>query len=50
MTHAVLRQQPGFVRDALLERPGEPGQSVIVTVAEWQNRAVTEGAPPRWRR
>ena len=25
MTHAVLRQQPGFVRDALLEHPGEPG-------------------------
>ncbi len=23
MTHAVLRQQPGFVRDALLEHPGE---------------------------
>ena len=28
MTHAVLRQQPGFVRDALLEHPGEaPGES-----------------------
>ena len=44
MTHAVLRQQPGFVRDALLEHPGEPGQSIILTIAEWQNLAVTEGA------
>jgi hypothetical protein len=45
MTHAVLRQQPGFVRDALLEHPGEaPGESVIVTIAEWRNLAVTSTA------
>ncbi len=45
MTHAVLRQQPGFVRDALLEHPGEaPGESIILTIAEWQNLAVTVGA------
>ena len=45
MTHGVLRQQPGFVRDALLEHPGaKPGKSVILTIAEWQNLAVTEGA------
>jgi hypothetical protein len=45
MTHEVLRQQPGFVRDALLEHPGEaPGESVILTIAEWRNLAVTEGA------
>ena len=45
MTHAVLRQQPGFVRDALLEHPGEaPGESVILTIAEWRNLAATEGA------
>lgn len=45
MTHAVLRQQPSFVRDALLEHPGEkPGESVILTIAEWRNQAVTAGA------
>lgn len=45
MTHAVLRQQPGFVRDALLEHPGEaPGESIILTIAEWQNHAATAGA------
>ena len=45
MTHAVLRQQPGFVRDALLEHPAEePGHSIVVTIAEWQNQAVTGGA------
>ncbi len=45
MTHAVLREQPGFIRDALLEQPGDaPGQSVILTIAEWQNLAVTQRA------
>jgi hypothetical protein len=45
MTHDVLRQQPGFIRDALLEHPGEaPGESIILTIAEWRNQAVTEGA------
>lgn len=44
MTHAVLRQQPGFVRDALLEQPGAPGESVIMTIAEWQSLAATAGA------
>jgi heme-degrading monooxygenase HmoA len=44
MTHAVLRQQPGFIRDALLEQPGGPGQSIVLTIAEWRNLAVTEGA------
>jgi len=44
MTHALLRQQPGFVRDALLEHPGTPGESIILTIAEWQNQAVTTAA------
>ncbi len=44
MTHDALRQQPGFVRDALLEHPGETGESVILTIAEWQNLAVTSAA------
>jgi len=44
MTHDVLRRQPGFVRDLLLEHGGTPGESVIVTIAEWENLAATEGA------
>jgi hypothetical protein len=45
MTHAILRQQPGFVRDALLEHPAdEPGHSIVLTIAEWQNQAVTSDA------
>ena len=44
MTHEVLRRQPGFVRDLLVEHGGNPGESVIVTIAEWRNLATTEGA------
>ena len=44
MTHAVLRQQPGFVRDALLEQSGETGETVIVTIAEWRDAAAIAGA------
>jgi hypothetical protein len=43
-THEALRRQPGFVRDALLEHPGGPGESIVLTIAEWQNQAVTEAA------
>lgn len=34
-THAVLRAQPGFVRDVILERPSGPDASTIVTFVEW---------------
>jgi heme-degrading monooxygenase HmoA len=45
MTHTILRQQPGFVRDALLEHPAEePGHSIVLTIAEWKNQAVTSSA------
>lgn len=45
-THAVLRAQPGFVRDAVLERPlAGPSEvdgsgadaSVIATLVEWES-------------
>ena len=34
----------GQVRDLLVEHGGNPGESVIVTIAEWRNLAATEGA------
>ena len=44
MTHEVLRQQPGFVQDILVEQPGEPRRIHHPTIVEWQKLAVTEGA------
>ena len=35
-THAVLKSQPGFIRDHIVERPLPAGFSEIVTIAEWQ--------------
>ncbi|MCX5495203.1 antibiotic biosynthesis monooxygenase [Kaistia dalseonensis] len=34
-THAVLRQQEGFVRDYILEQESGPGEFNIVTLVEW---------------
>ena len=33
--HRVLRTIPGFIEDHILERPGGPGASTIVTIAKW---------------
>lgn len=44
-THRVLRQQPGFVRDHLLEQPNGPDETIIVTLAEWSDAEAT--APAR---
>lgn len=43
-THAVLRQQPGFVRDELLEQVSGPGEFNIVTIALWQTQAHIDAA------
>lgn len=43
-THLVLAQQPGFVRDLLLEQTAGPGEFNIVTLAEWESQEVIEGA------
>lgn len=43
-THAVLRRQPGFVRDLILEQPGDDGTSRIVTVAEWRDDEAIRAA------
>jgi heme-degrading monooxygenase HmoA len=43
-THAVLRTQPGFVRDAILEQWSGPGEFNFVTIVEWENSDAIEGA------
>jgi heme-degrading monooxygenase HmoA len=43
-THQVLRRQPGFVRDSILEQVSGPGRFNIVTVAEWQDQASIDAA------
>jgi hypothetical protein len=43
-THAVLRTQPGFVRDAILEQSSGPGEFNFVTIVEWQDSDAIEGA------
>jgi quinol monooxygenase YgiN len=43
-THQVLRQQPGFVRDTLLEQFSGPGRFNFVTIAQWQNQAAVDAA------
>ena len=43
-THRILRTLPGFVRDAILEKPGGPGELVIVTIAEWDSTDAIENA------
>jgi Antibiotic biosynthesis monooxygenase len=44
-THTLLRKQPGFVRDHVLEHtdPGA-GQLVVLTFAEWEGPEAVEKA------
>ena len=41
-THEILRAQQGFVQDFLLERPGEDGATIIVTMVEWDSQATVD--------
>lgn len=43
-THELLRQQPGFVRDAILEQVAGPGKFNIVTIAEWEDEQALDAA------
>lgn len=43
-THQVLRRQPGFVRDTILEQVSGPGRFNLVTIAEWENQAAIDTA------
>jgi hypothetical protein len=43
-THEILRKQPGFVRDAILEQSSGPGEFNFVTIVEWENSDFFQGA------
>jgi heme-degrading monooxygenase HmoA len=45
-THEILRRQPGFLQDFLLERPGEDGATIIVTMVEWDSRETVDRVIP----
>ena len=42
--HQLLKMQPGFVQDALLEQTSGPGLFNVVTIAIWKNAAAVEAA------
>lgn len=43
-THDMLRAQPGFVQDMLLEKPADGEKFVLATLVEWQDGASLENA------
>ena len=43
-THEILCQQPGFIRDMILEQCAGPGRFNIVTIAEWQSQDAIDAA------
>lgn len=43
-THQLLRRQPGFIRDVILEQVAGPGKFNIVTIAEWKDRQSIDAA------
>jgi Antibiotic biosynthesis monooxygenase len=45
-THEVLRAQPGFLQDFVLEQFSGPGEFNFVTVVEWESQAAIEHARP----
>ncbi|HEY6633718.1 MAG TPA: antibiotic biosynthesis monooxygenase [Rhizobiaceae bacterium] len=45
-THETLRRQSGFVQDFVLERPGEDGATVIVTMVEWDSQETVDRVVP----
>jgi heme-degrading monooxygenase HmoA len=43
-THQLLKAQPGFVREVVLEQTSGPGRFNFVTVVEWQSQSAIEAA------
>ena len=39
-THALLKTQPGFIQDFVLEQSAGPGKFNFVTLVEWENEAA----------
>lgn len=44
LTHDVLRVQPGFLRQFLLEQTAGPGKFNFVTFVEWESQNAVEQA------
>jgi heme-degrading monooxygenase HmoA len=43
-THELLKAQPGFIQDFLLEQPADPGEFNVITLVEWQDTKAVENA------
>jgi heme-degrading monooxygenase HmoA len=43
-THRILKSQPGFVRDVVLEQSSGPGKFNYVTLVEWESQSAIEAA------
>jgi heme-degrading monooxygenase HmoA len=43
-THALLKMQPGFLQDFVLEQSSGPGEFNFVTIVEWANQDSVENA------
>jgi len=43
-THALLKAQPGFLQDFVLEQSSGPGKFNFVTMVEWASQEAVENA------
>lgn len=43
-THEILRIQPGFLQDLVLEQPADPGRFHLVTMVAWEGTDAIERA------
>ena len=43
-THELLRVQPAFLQDMLLEQPLTSGEHNVITIVEWENEAAIASA------
>ncbi len=43
-THEILRAQPGFLQDLVLEQPAAPGSFHLVTMVAWEGAAAIDRA------
>lgn len=43
-THDLLRRQPGFLQDFLVEEPSGEGTFNLMTIVEWESRGAYDGA------
>jgi len=43
-THSLLKAQPGFLQDFVLEQSSGPGEFNFVTIVEWASQEAVENA------